>query len=123
MNTTFKATNKDLLDEIRILSNERFGVLERVLADRSSVAQLSVEVEKEAKQITGRTLLFRVSGKLTVEGGKYVYYASVVAENIEIALDNMRDDLVREVKKSHGRTMRLMRRGGTAVKTFLRFGR
>ncbi|HQU07656.1 MAG: hypothetical protein B7X04_01990 [Parcubacteria group bacterium 21-54-25] len=123
MYTTFKTTNNELLDEMRTLVDERFGSLERVLADRSASARLAIEVEEEAKQSTGRTLLFRVSGNLTIEGHKYTYHASAVANSAELALDRMRDELVREVKKSRGRSARLMRKGGAALKALLRFGR
>ncbi len=64
-----------------------------------------------------------MSGNLTIEGSKDTYHASATAPQIQLALDRMRDELVREVKKSRGRAVRLLRRGGATLKTLLRFGR
>ncbi len=119
----FKAANDTLLGKVRTLSEERFGSLERILARQSSSAQLTVEVEEEARQTKGNTLLFRVSGNLTVDGCKDRYHASATDTQIETALNHMRDDLVREIRKSRGRTIRFLRKGGSTLKSLLRFGR
>ncbi len=123
MHITFTTSDASLRDKIQALAEGRFRSLERVLANRSETAQLVLEAQEEAKQVKGNPLLFRVSGTLTVEGGKQVHHASAVADTLALALDRVRDDLVREVTKSRKKSLHLVRRGGAAVKAFLRFGK
>lgn len=119
MHTTFKATQEDILSQARALVDKRFGSLDRVLASSSEHASLSLEVTREIKQQSGR--IFHVTGHLTVDGKKY--HTDSWGETIDSAMDSVRDNLVRAVRTKRGRAVRLLRRGGTTLKSLLRFGR
>ncbi len=119
MQTTFKTTNEDILEQVRALVDKRFGSLERVLAKESEHALLSLEVARETKQQSGR--VFHATGNLTVNGKKY--HADAWGDTVESVTDSVRDDLVREVRTKRGRAMRILRKGGGTLKTLLRFGK
>ncbi len=119
MKSIFKVNPDELLEQVQGIVDDRFGSLERVLAEKAESAQLSIEVTRDTKKQTGK--VFRVSGRLVVEGKSY--YSQTRSETVEKALINVREELVRKVRTTHGRTARFFRRGGRALKTLLRFGR
>ncbi len=118
MHKIFTVYPKDLIDTVRELSVKQFVPLERVLADRVNDAQLSLDVNKDTKRRHGR--IFNVTGNMIVEGKHY--NITVSAETLELALDKVSDGLIKLILRSHGRTMRLLRKGGAKIKKLLRFG-
>ena len=64
---------------------------------------------------------YRAEGNLSVDGK--LLRAEAMGDTLEGAVDQMRDELVRELRKSRGRERGLAKRGGTALKRLLRFGR
>lgn len=119
MQTTFKATHEDILEQVRALVDKRFGSLDRVLAKKSEQALLSLEVTRETKQQSGR--VFHAAGHLVVDGEKY--HADAWGDTVDSVTESVRNDLVREVRTKRGRAMRLLRKGGGTLKTLLRFGK
>ncbi len=119
MHKIFTANPKELLDTIRKLTDERFSSVERALASRSQIAQLTIDISRETKQRKGR--VFNVSGSLIVESEHYT--ASASAETPEQALDKVRNDILRLLRSSRGRSMRILRKGGAKIKALLRFGK
>ncbi|HEX8947285.1 MAG TPA: hypothetical protein VF829_03680 [Candidatus Paceibacterota bacterium] len=119
MNIIFKVTPDELLEDVQSLADEHLRPLERVLAEKAKRAELTLDVVRDTKQQSGN--VFNASGNLVVEGA--VFHARARGDSIELVLDKVRDDLVREVRTSNGRAKSLLRRGGKAVKSFLRFGR
>ncbi len=119
MYKTFTVNPKELSDIARDLTNERFASVERVLSTRSESARLSMDINKETKQRHGR--IFAVTCNLSVESKHYTTTAS--AETLEQAIDMVRDDMLRLVRSSRGKAMRLLRKGGARIKKILRFDR
>lgn len=119
MYTTIKTSHDEFMDQVSSLASERFNLLERVLSDKAQEARLSLYVTRETKQRQGK--VFSAVGNVVVDGKQF--HADALAETVESAVDRVRDELVREVRKSNGRTKRLMRKGGIAFKALLRFGR
>ncbi len=119
MHKIFTANPKELLDIVRRLTDERFASVEHVLAARASLARLTIDISKETKQRNGR--IFKVTGNLIVESEHYT--ASSSAETPEQAIDMVRDDLLRLLRSSHGKSMRILRKGGAKIKALLRLGR
>ncbi len=119
MQSIFKVSPDDLMERVQFLVDERFGSLERVLSDKNERAQFSIEVVRDTKKKTGK--VYSASGHLIVDGKSY--HTQAREESVEAIVDSIRDDLVRKVRNSRGRTARLFRRGGSALKSLLRFGK
>ncbi len=117
MYKTFTVNPKELSDTARNLTDERFVSVERVLAKRSEIARLSMDINKETKQRHGR--IFAVTCNLSVDSNRYTATAS--ADTLEQAIDMVRDDMLRLVRSSRGKAMRLLRKGGAKIKKLLRF--
>jgi len=119
MHKIFTANPKELLDTVRELTDEKFIPVERALSTRSQLAQLTIDISRETKRRKGR--VFNVSGSLIV--GSEHYTASASAETPEQALDKVRNDILRLLRSSRGRSMRILRKGGAKIKALLRFGK
>ena len=117
MNISIKATGHTLTEETRELVEGKFAKLEKLCGEG---AKLSCEIEESiaAVRAGGR---YRAEGNLNVAGK--LYRAEATHETLEGAIDQVRDDLVREVRTAHSRTRRLAKRGGALMKRLMRFGR
>ncbi|HEC94267.1 MAG TPA: hypothetical protein ENI56_02780 [Candidatus Kaiserbacteria bacterium] len=119
MQKIFNANPKELLDIVRELTDERFASVEHVLAARAELARLTIDISKETKQRNGR--IFKVTGNLII--GAEHYTASTSAETLEQAIDEVRDEILRLLRSSRGKSIRMLRKGGAKIKSLLRFGR
>lgn len=118
MHKIFTVNPKELLSTVRDLTEERFVSVERVLADKSEQAQLSIDISRETGHRHG--LVFSASAHLIV--GPKRYTASASAETLELAIDIVRDEILRLVRSSRGKAIRMLRKGGAKVKKLLRLG-
>jgi len=120
MNITIKATRYELTPLTEALIEKKLATVSRLLGDESERALLEIEVEKAPPE--GRSSEpVRLEARLTIEGD--VFYAEATKPNPESAADKVRSELEAEIRRSRGRTRKLWRRGGAALKRMLRFGR
>lgn len=121
MNITIRATKYQLSPEDEALIEEKLAAPLRLLGEASDTALLEIEIEQAPPE--GRSSEpCRLVANLIVEGGK-VFHAEAVKPSPESAADRVRDELEAEIRHSRGRARRLLKRGGTAFKKMLRFGR
>jgi len=52
-----------------------------------------------------------------------MFYADVAAHDLYAAIDLVKDEILRKIKKTHGKKDDIMRRGMRKVKKLLRFNR
>lgn len=117
MNIDFKATNYELLPEVRDLAIRKLVPLEKYLNEEKSTAHAYVELGKETEaHNTGR--IWRAEINLDVAGARF--RATALEETLENALDHASAELARELKSANTRKQSLMKRGGAAVKSMLR---
>lgn len=117
MHITTKATNYGLTDVIRTLIEEKAESCAKLLGAQSDEALFEVEVGLATeKHRTGD--IYRAEGNLTADGK--LYRAEATADTMEKAIEDMRDEMAREISRARGRARGLLRRGGSAVKSFLR---
>jgi ribosome-associated translation inhibitor RaiA len=120
MNITIKAAKYELSPEAEALIEEKLAAPLRLLGEASDTALLEIEIEQTPPE--GRSSEpCRLVANLIV-GGK-VFHAEAVKPTPESAADRVRDELEAEIRHSRGRAQRLFKRGGTAIKRMLRFGR
>jgi ribosome-associated translation inhibitor RaiA len=122
MNITIKATKFLLSPETEAIVEEKLAAPLRLLGEKGDTALLEVEVQEAPPE--GRSSEpYRLVARLTIEGRGEVFHAEAVKPTPESAADKVRAELEAEIRKSRGRTRRLVRRGASAIKDMLRFGR
>ena len=113
-----KATNYTVTPKLEKLLEQKFTPLGKFLGDKNE-ALCEIELEKVAEQQSGK--IFRA--EINLEHGGKLYRAEATEEQIEQAIDSIRDDVKNELKRVHGKRQSLVRRGGQALKNMLRFGK
>ncbi len=120
MNITIKATKYKLSPETERLIEEKLAAPLRLLGEESDRALLEIEIEEAPPE--GRSPApCRLVARLIIDGN--VFHAEAVKPTPESAADRVRSELEAEVRHSRGRAQRLMKRGRSAIKRILRFGR
>jgi len=120
MNIILKSTHQDLTGSMRELVEEKMSVLEKMIGGPNTPATLSCEIE-QSMSVERAGEKYRAEGNLSVDGK--LFRAEAESLTLEGAVDRMRDDLMREVRQSHGKERGLLKRGGAALKRMLRFGK
>ncbi len=114
----FKATNTDLAQHLQYLVDQKFESLDKYMGDETDT-RCEVEFEKETAQQSGN--IFRVEANLWLAGKLYRAEASEVS--FEIAIDEVRNELDKELRRSNDKQNTLMKRGGRLIKKMVHFGR
>ncbi len=111
----FKATNTELEGKLQDLVEQKFQSLARYVGDETAV-KVEVEFEKETAHQTGQH--FRVEANFSV-GGK-LYRAEATENSFEEAIDEVRSELDKEMRRASKKKEALIKRGGRAIKDMLR---
>ncbi|MFA6503142.1 MAG: HPF/RaiA family ribosome-associated protein [Candidatus Paceibacterota bacterium] len=120
MNITIKAPRHDLTEAMQNLIESKFSALDKLVANSKTPVTLSCEIE-ESIAVERSGAKYRAEGNLSVDGK--LMRASATGMTLEDAVDQVRDELAREVQHLRGKKQGLVRRGGAALKQMLRFGR
>ena len=117
MNITIKATKYTLTPETEALIEEKLAAPLRLLGEKGDTALLEIEVEQAPPE--GRSSEpCRLVARLAIDGN--VFHAEAVKPTPESAADRVRSELEAEIRRSRGRTRKLIKRGGAAIKRMLR---
>ncbi|MDH5442654.1 MAG: ribosome-associated translation inhibitor RaiA [Candidatus Nomurabacteria bacterium] len=113
-----KTTNMDMTDAISNYLDEKVAMLKKVIDLDDPAVFVHVEVGKDREgQNTGDDL-FKAEIKLTV-GGK-VYYANTLHGDLYAAIDETKDEIMRQARRSQNKMFDLMKRGARKVKKRLK---
>lgn len=112
----FKATNTEIDSRLETLLETKFQSLQKFIGDETDVL-CEVEFAKETNHQSGR--FFRVEANLTVAGK--LYRAEATEHSFEEAVDEVRDELDKELRRANKKHDTLVRRGGQAIKRMMRF--
>jgi ribosomal subunit interface protein len=113
---TEKATNIELTAGLSSLIEQKLTPIGRLIPNDATDAYCRVELEKLTEHVSGK--IYRFEANLFAGGKKY--YAEATEEQVEKAIDTVRDELKRELERSHGKQQSLLKRGGQALKRMLR---
>lgn len=113
-----KATNIELTDEYKTLLEEKISSLEKFLPEEETDLKCDAELEKVTGQQSGR--IYRAEVNLFVAGK--LYRAEATEEQMERAIDEVRDEIKTELRKALDKRRSLMKRGGQRIKRMMRFG-
>ncbi len=114
---TVKATNLGLTSGLSSLIDQKLTPLGKLIPDGATDTHCRVEVEKLTEHVSGK--IHRFEANLFVDGK--TYFSQATEEQLEKAIDTVRDELRREIEKVNGKQKSLLKRGGQALKKMLRF--
>lgn len=115
---SFKSTNIEIGDGLKDVVNQKFESLEKYVGNETD-ARCEVEFEKETAHQSGN--FFRVEANLWLAGK--LYRAEATEVNFETAIDEVRNELDKALRRAGDKQNTLMKQGGRAIKKMLRFGR
>lgn len=115
---TTKVTNTTIADDLKDVLETKFGSLEKFIGDETDVT-CDVEFEKVAPHENGP--IYRIEANLLVAG--VMHRAESTMESFEQAIDEVRDQLDKELRRRNKKHATLLKRGGRRIKDMMRFGR
>ncbi len=115
---TIKVVNLETSTGLTSLVDQKFQTLEKLIPVGETDVYCEVELEKLAAHQTGK--VYRAEANLRVAGK--LYRGEANEDQIEKAIDVVRNELRRELEKSHGKRQSLVKRGKQAIKQMMRFG-
>lgn len=113
-----RTTNFTLTPKMETLLEQKLSPLGKFLGERNE-AYCEVELEKVAEHQSGK--IYRA--EVNLQSGGRLFRVEATEEQIEQSIDSVRDQLRNELQHAHGKRQSLVRRGGQALKSMLRFGR
>ena len=120
MNITVKTKNHQLTEAMHELIEGKFSGLTKFEKGSESPAALACEIEQSIAAVRAGAK-YRAEGNLSLNGR--LFRAEAMSETLEGAIDTVRDDLMRKLRHTRGKERGLLKRGGAALKRWLRFGR
>lgn len=117
MNIKIQATNLELTQDVRDYLDKKLPHFENYLEKAGSAALCEVEIEKTTDHHRQGDI-YRAEVNLTVDGKQHRVESR--QENIYAAIDEVKDEMSRELRKSKGKRMTLVRKGGAKVKNLLK---
>lgn len=112
-----KKNGLELSDELLNLVDEKLRSLEKFIEDAPTVCD--VEFEKVTDQQQGD--VYRLEVNLEVNGK--LYRAEATMESFEHAIDEVRDELDKEMRRTSKKKETLFRKGSRKIKEMLRGGK
>lgn len=114
----FKATQVEVDDALKNLVEQKFQSLAKYIGDETDV-RCEVEFEKVAPHQNGP--VFRVEANLWVAGT--LYRAEATEVSFEHAIDEVRAELDKEIRRARSKRDSLLKKGGRRLKEMLRWGK
>lgn len=121
MKINIKATNIELTDALSSYVNEKIRSVEKFMVAHENE---DIFVQAEVGKLNNHHHsgdMYRVEANFTVRG-KY-FRAESERSDIFAAVDDLRDELVRELNSQKKKDRVLFRKGAAVIKNILRFGR
>lgn len=117
INTNLKATNIEINDALEEYLAKRIAKLEQFIDDEDTSAIADIELAKVVgDQRSGN--IYRAEINLHIAGA--YLYAAVEKDDIRAAIDEVKDDMIREIKQEKEKKETLMRKGARKMKEMLR---
>jgi len=116
MNTNIKATNIELTDAISDYVNKRLAGLEKFVREGEEM-DVYVEVGKTTKHHKQGDY-FRAEFNIEISGSKFYTFSE--KEDLYKAIDDAREQVVRNITNRKDRKKTLFRRGASAIKRMVK---
>jgi ribosomal subunit interface protein len=122
MDIRIKATNYEITPEVSAYLDEKLVlVVEKMLGAEADTSRLEVEIARAAGNQRHGEHVWKVEVNLSTPGGPTVR-ATNHAENVNTAIDDVKEEVLRQLRTEKQVHRRILRRGGAAIKRLMRFG-
>lgn len=121
MDIRIKATDYEMTSEASAYLDERTAAIEKMLGGDAHAARLEVELGRAAGRPRHGDHLYFAEMHLRYPGGGEVR-ATNNEPTINAAIDNAKEELLRQLRKERKGSMRTIRKTGAAIKRWMRFG-
>ena len=112
-----RATNLDLTDAISTYVEKRVRALEKFIDPKDTSAIMDVEVGKTTKHHQ-RGDVFRAEFNFSIGGKSFRAVANQA--DLYAAIDEVKDEMAREIRSSRSKEKTLFKRGKAAIKDLLK---
>lgn len=116
-NIQYKATNTELDITLQSLLESKLESFNKFYNESNSI-RYEIEFEKETAHQSGK--YFRVEINLHLDG--QLFRAEASEHSFEEAIDEVRDELDKELRRATKKKDTLIKRGGRMIKDMMRFG-
>lgn len=120
MDIRIKTTDYQAPADVSAHIDSRVEMIEKSLAEHAEHARCEVEVGRAVGNMKHGDIWF---AEINLIGAGKRMRARVEAENVNQAVDQAKDEMVRQIRKHQQLHRRLLRKGGAMLKTAIRFGR
>lgn len=117
MNTNIKATNVELTSAIHDYLNKKIAAFDKLINKNDESAALNVVLAKITKHHQ-KGDIFKAEMNLHISGK--VFQASSEEQDLFMAIDLVKDEMVRELRSYKDKKMGVLKRSGNKVKQFLK---
>ena len=121
MDIRIKTTDYELTSETREYLDDRIASLEKFLSDNASTARCEIELGRAGGgQRHGANMWF--AEIRIMSPGSTPVYAHNSASTVNAAIDDVKEEIERQLRSEKKLHIRLMRKTGSAIKNWMRFG-
>lgn len=119
MEIRIKTTDYEMTSDTSSYLDARLATIEKLLGDDASVARCEVELGRDAgRPRHGANIYFAEFTIFTP--GQQVIRATNRSESVSGAIDDAKEELVRQIRRERKLHIRMWRRGGSMAKRLLR---
>jgi len=111
---TYKYNDLEEAKSLTPVVEQKFTSLEKFVAD-GVPATLEIEFIKVGEQQHGK--VFQIDANVTIDGK--MYRATATEESFEMALDSVRQELDKEIRRAKDKDVSLLKRAGRQIKESL----
>ncbi|QQG37507.1 MAG: HPF/RaiA family ribosome-associated protein [Candidatus Kaiserbacteria bacterium] len=122
MDVRIKTTDYTLTPLTKDYLDGRIMALEKFLGDDSPVSRCEVEVGRDAGRPRHGANIWFAEVRLVIPGNNSIY-ARNNSESVNGAIDDVKEEIERQLRRERKIHIRLYRKGGALAKRLIRFGR
>lgn len=112
MQITYTTRRITLTDDIQDYIEKRFGTFEKLLSVAANNALCEVELKKSTSHKTGD--IYYAEANVGSKGA--LYRATAQAESLEAAIDEVKHEIQKELRRAKRKKETMVRKGGAEVK-------
>ncbi len=121
MNTRIKATDYELTNDTRAYLDERLASIEKYLSGDTSLVRCEVELGRDAgRPRHGANMCF--AEIRVAQPGTGAVYARNNAASVNAAIDDVKEEVERQLRQEKKLHIRVLRKTGAAIKNWMRWG-
>jgi ribosomal subunit interface protein len=121
MDIRVKATDYEMTPEVSTYLDDKISAIAKLLASDAELARCEVEIGRDAGNQRHGEHVYFAEFMVTYPGGETVRVTNRES-SVNAAIDIAKDETVRQLRKSREARTTFLRKGGAALKKFMRFG-